>query len=80
MKTHFSRSDIETPLNHHSHTFKHKMNENKQQKNIMDLLVKSYHQLSAIGSIIVLNGLNFEFSSFMNFLVNLRTNSVGSIY
>ena len=46
----------------------------------MDLLVKSYHQLSAIGSITVLNGLNFEFSSFMNFLVNLPTNSAGNIY
>ena len=46
----------------------------------MDLLVnKSYDQFSAIVSIIVLNGLNFEFSSFMNFLVNLRTNSVGYI-
>ena len=45
----------------------------------MNLLVKSYHQLSAIGSVMVLNGVNFEFSSFMNFLVNLRTNSVGHI-
>ena len=46
----------------------------------MDLLVnKSYDQFSAIVSIMVLNGLNFEFSSFMNFLVNLRTNSVGYI-
>ena len=39
----------------------------------MDLLVKSYHQLSATGFIMVLNGLNFEFSSFINFVVNLRT-------
>ena len=46
----------------------------------MDLLVnKSYDQFSAIFSMMVLNGLNFEFSSFMNFLVNLRTNSVGYI-
>ena len=46
----------------------------------MDLLVKSYHQLSAIGPIMILNGLNFKFSSFINFLVNLRTNSVGYMY
>ena len=46
----------------------------------MDLLVKSYHQLSAIGSAMVLNGLKFELSSFMNFLGSLRINSVGYIY